>query len=265
MTYPSGDQPGPPYQPPGQPYQPQYAPPQQPYQPYPQQYGAGAPSRPRGRTPLWLALIFGVVGIALLIVGGVVGFSQGLQKVDGFQRVSLAQRSATLHFAAGNYLAYYEAPDYNTNSNTVPVVDVQMRNVHTGQFVGGQLYGGGANHKVKSLTYDYNGHHGAALYQFTIKQGGAYVVAVAASPGSSASPRADIAFGKSIAGGLAAGGIVAIVGVLLIIAAIVLLIVGLVQRSRSRKRIAAAQGYGGPTPGYGYPPPPHGNWGPPPQ
>ncbi|HET6878431.1 MAG TPA: hypothetical protein VFH38_12940 [Jatrophihabitans sp.] len=274
MTYPPppgsepAPQPGQPQYQPGapayQPGQPQYQPgsypqPGQAGAPYAQQYpGAPAPPPPggvrkRGRTPLRLALIFGVIGVVLLVVGGIVGFSAGLNKVDNFQRVSVAQGRGTIHLNAGNYLAYYESPDYNTSSNSVPVVIVQMRNSRTGALVTGQLYGNRSDRKVSTLTYDHNGHHGAALYQFSIKTSGNYDVALGVPPSSNASPRSDMAFGPSIAGGLAAGGILAIVGVLLIIAAVVLLIVGLVQRSKGSKQPAAVP-YG-PPPGSGYPPP----------
>lgn len=271
MTNPTGDQPsaqGQPYQPQGQPYQQQYPPPQQQgYQPYPQGYGApaGNPPRRRGRTPLMLALIFGVIGIVLLVVGGVVGFSEGLNKVNSFQRVSVADGVRTMHLNAGSYVAYYEAPNYNTNSNTVPVLVLQILDPQTGHFLTGSLYGGRSDHKVKILTYDYNGHHGAALYQFRVPHTGNYKVRVVKPPTSSAAPNADLAIGHSIATGLAIGGVLAIVGGLLILVAIILLIVGLVKRSRSRKEVATGQGYGGAPPGYGYPAPGQGGWQPPQQ
>lgn len=269
MTYPPGEQPSPqgqPYQPQGQPYQPQYPPPQQQgYQPYPQGYGApaGPPPRRRGRTPLMVALIFGIVGIALLVVGGVVGFSQGLNKVNSFQRVSVADGIRTIHLTAGNYVAYYEAPNYDTSSNSVPILVLRILDPQTGHFLTGGLYGGRKDHKVKILTYDYNGHHGAALYQFRVSHTGNYKVQVSRSSTSSAPPNADLAIGHSIATGLAVGGVLAIVGGLLILVAIILLIVGLVKRGRSRKEIAAAQSYGAPPPGYGGPPPSSGGWQPP--
>jgi hypothetical protein len=285
MTYPPGEQPGPqgqPYQPQGQPYQPQgqpnqpqgqpyqqqYPPPgQQAYQPYPQGYGAPAapPPRRRGRTPLIIALIFGVVGLALLVVGGVVGFSQGLNKVNSFQRVSVADGIRTIHLTAGDYVAYYEAPNYNTNSNSVPILILRILDPQTGHFLTGSLYGGRNDHKVKMLTYDYNGHHGAALYQFRVPHTGDYKVQVSRSPSSTAPANADLAIGHSIATGLAIGVVLAMVGGLLILVAIILLIVGLVKRSRSGKEVAAAQSYGGPPPAYGGPPPGSGGWQPPQQ
>lgn len=201
-----------------------------------------------------LALIFGVVGIVLLIVGGAVGFSQGLGKVNSFQRVSVSDGIRSMHLNAGKYVAYYEAPNFDTNSNTVPVLVLQILDPRTGHLLTGSLYGGRSDQKVKILTYDYNGHHGAALYQFRVPHTGTYKVRVVKPPTSSAAPNADLAIGHSIATGLAVGGILAIVGGLALLVAIILLIVGLIQRARSRKQRVAAQNYGGPPPAYGYPP-----------
>ena len=48
--------------------------------PSPSPYSSGPPQpvRRRGRTPLMLALIFGVVGIVLIVVGAIVAGTQGL-------------------------------------------------------------------------------------------------------------------------------------------------------------------------------------------
>lgn len=243
-----------------------YPPPPPSVQPAP----AGKP-RLRGRIPLRLALIFGVVGIALAVVGGVIGIKAGLSKVNDFQRVNLAQGTGTLTFKPGGYIAYYEAPGFDTSGNKVPLVDVAMQNKSTGTEVSGRLYGNNGNGKVNRLTYDYNGHHGAAMYEFTIKSAGKYLVQVDKGQSGAASD-ADVAFGKSIAKNLAVGAIVLIVGVILIVAALILLIVGLVKRSRHKKELANAGAYGyPPPPGYappqaygqgyqGYPPPPQQGW-----
>src|SRR4051794_40861344 len=113
-----------------------YPPPPAPAAPAP----SGKP-RLRGRTPLRLGIIFLILGIAGLIVGGVVGFKAGLDKVNDFQRVSLADGTGTVTFKTGGYLAYYEAPDYDTSSNSVPVVEISMQNKATGTSVPGRLYG----------------------------------------------------------------------------------------------------------------------------
>ncbi len=225
-------------------------------------------TRLRGRIPLRLALIFGVLGIALAVAGGVVGIKAGLSKINDFQRVSLADGTGTLTFKPGGYIAYYEAPHFDTSGNSVPLVVVAMHNRSTGADVSGRLYGNNGNGKVDRLTYDYNGHHGAAMYEFTIKAAGQYVVELQKGQSTAASD-ADVAFGKSIAKSLAVGGVLLIVGIILVVAAIILLIIGLVKRSRHKKELASATPYGyPPPPGYappqtygqgyqGYPPPPN--------
>ena len=45
-----------------------------------------------------------------------------------------------------------------------------------------KLYGGLSDNKVKILTYEYNGHDGAALYQFKITEKGTYRVQVGSLP-----------------------------------------------------------------------------------
>jgi UPF0716 family protein affecting phage T7 exclusion len=222
-----------------------YAPP--PSAPQPVPAGDGKP-RLRGRIPLRLAIIFLVLGVAAIVVGGVIGFKAGFNKVDKFQRVSVAQGSGTIHLATGSYLAYYEAPGFDTNSSRIPIVKVTMRNKSTGKAVTGSFYGHRSDGKITKLTYDWHGHHGAALYEFHISKSGAYLVQLQPVSSTVAS-NADVAFGTSIAKGLAVGGILAIVGVLLLIAGIVLLIVGLVKRSHSKRELANAQAYGG----YGQP------------
>ena len=65
-------------------------------------------------------------------------------------------------------------------------------------------YGGKSGGKnVKSLTYDYNGHKGVALWQFTITEKGKYNVAVGGN--TQADPDAKIAFGRSIGKSTAIG------------------------------------------------------------
>lgn len=275
MTYPppSGSeptsQPGQPQYQPGQPQyqpsQPQYQPgqgyQQQPYQPYPQQYPGAAPPPPpgavrkRGRTPLRLALIFGVIGLALVIVGAIVIGTKSYSKVNGFSRVSIAAGSGTAQFSsAGNYLAYYEASDVTSSIKSVPLPLVALRSPSGKVQVLNTLYGGAprSSLQIKSyLTYQFNGHNGVAIYQFSVPQAGRYDVRVQAT--GNEAPGADIAFGKSIGSGIAVGAALLVPGILLIVAAIVLLIVGLVQRSKGNKQVPATP-YG-PPPGSGYPPP----------
>lgn len=242
------------------------------YAPPPPQYPSAQPAqRPahlRGRRPLQVSAFLGIPGLVLLIVGIVLIATQSLGKVNSFQRVGVAAGSGTVTFSGtGGYLAYYESPDLNTNGNQVPVVQVRLTAPSGTQTVLSTPYGNRSDNKVKSLTYDYNGHHGAALWQFHISETGKYRVELAA--GSLSSPRADMAFGRSIAKGTVAGGALIALGILLLIAAVVLLIVGLVKRSRNKRELRNGAYYGGPPPpgapwpaaaGPGYPPQNQGSW-----
>ncbi len=224
-------------------------------------YPAAAPGgkpRLRGRTPLRLSIIFFVVAVILFVIGGVVLAKKSLGAVNNFQRVQISAGTGSVKLNSGSYLAYYEAPGED-KANQVPIVPVRLTSPSGKQMILQTLYGGRKDNKVKSLTYSYNGHDGAALYQFHVTQSGTYKVELVSTPNTASD--ADIAFGKSIAGGTVAGALLIVVGVLFLIAAIVLLIVGLVKRSRHRRELATGGGgYGGGYPppggyGQGYPPP----------
>ena len=202
--------------------------------------------RLRGRIPLRLALIFGIIGIAGLVVGGLFVKST-FDTVDGFKRVSLAAGQGTVRLDSGKYVGYYEAPGHTKVFIQLAIADAQTR-----QPVRIGLYGKNTG-TSSSLTYDRNGKHGEAVFKFNIDHSGSYLVQVATQDGNEPSG-ADVALGKSIAGKLVAGVVVLLVGVLFLVAAIILLIVGLVKRSRHKKQLATAGAYGyPPPPGYGQP------------
>jgi hypothetical protein len=237
---------------------------QQPYgqQPYGQQPYPASPPPPggqprlRGRIPLRLALIFGVVGIALAIAGGAVIATKSFSQVDGFSRVDIAAHNGVARFAsAGNYLAYYEAPGASSLKKQIPLPLIALRSPSGQTQQLETLYGGQPRDTLRltsTLSYDYHGHSGTAIYQFRVPEAGTYQVLVESSTAPAGS---DVAFGKSIGKSLALGAGMLAPGVLLVLVAIILLIVGLVQRSSSRKRLAAMQNQYGSSPGYGYPPP----------
>ncbi|HEV7204355.1 MAG TPA: hypothetical protein VGN18_07060 [Jatrophihabitans sp.] len=228
-----------------------YSPPpgQSPYPSAPPPSGAsGRPTRLRGRTPLRLALIFGVLGIALVVVGSIIIATKSLNKVDGFARVPVAT-GGTVQLKSGNQLVYYEASDVSSGIDTVPVPAIRITAPDGTKTILDTLYGGASREsgRIKNrLTYDNNGHKGVAIYQLKITQAGTYQVEV--QPSGQEKAGADLAFGESIAGGTALGAGLLVPGVLLIIAAIVLLIVGLVKRGRHKKEIASGA-YGGGYPG----------------
>jgi hypothetical protein len=214
---------------------------------------AGKP-RLRGRTPLRLSIIFLVLGVVGIVVGAIVLYNGALKKVDDFARIQVPQNgsqiaSKTVNFGTGGYIAYYESS--NATTAHIPAIPVRLTAPNGNQQILRTPYGGRSGGKsVASLSYQYNGHKGVALWQFTITNPGRYKVEVAGN--TSADPDAVMAFGRSVGKSTAVGGVVVLLGVLLLIAGIVLLIVGLVKRSRSKRELAAAQAqYGG-----GYPPPP---------
>ena len=222
--------------------------------PPPPAYPPAPPTQPagplRGRTPRRLGWIFLGLAVILFVVGGVVVAQKSYGEVKNFQRVTIADGGGTVNLnRTGKWVIYYEASNVNSSFKRIPNITVLV----TGKNGPVQLatYGRRSDGKVDRLTYDYNGHKGAAAAEFTLSDPGQYQVRVQAN--ESLPSGADLAFGKDIRGGTVAGGILIVVGVLFLIVAIVLLIVGFVKRARhkSELRAAAAQGYGGP--GYGGP------------
>lgn len=236
----------PPYQAAQQPYQ--YAPP--PPAGYPGYPGA-QPAKLRGRMPLRLALIFGVIGLAMTIAGGVVIAKKSFGKVDNFDRVGVGATGKVTFDKTGNYLAYYEGDEVDDNISKVPLSAITLTSPSGRSMRLETLYGGRKDNTIDTkLTYDYHGHKGVAIYQYKIKEKGTYQVSIQPTGGESTG--SDYAFGKSIGGALALGVALIIPGVLFIVTAIILLIVGLVKRSRHKKQLQAGP-FGAPPPGYGYP------------
>lgn len=217
------------------------------YPPPPPVPYTGKPGRRRGRTAVWVGAVLFVVGLALLLVGALVGFGNSLGKVDGFQRVSLEQGSATLTFEAGSYVGYYEAPSL-TNGATV---DLSIHDASTGAPIQIGRYG-------TRLTYSYHGHHGVAVFQFRIPRTGRYDVRfTAADPDLAAG--SSIAFGPSITRAIVGGVLTVVAGGLVLAAGLITLIVGLVLGRRRRSWPTAGGTYPGYPSGYPqqYPPQPY--------
>jgi hypothetical protein len=70
--------------------------------------------RLRGRTPLRLAIIFLVLGVAGMVVGGIIAVNGALKKVDKFSRIDVPSAASgavnkdKITFGTGGYIAYYE-------------------------------------------------------------------------------------------------------------------------------------------------------------
>lgn len=230
-----------------------------PQPPAPAAYPAGQP-RLRGRTPLRLGIIFLVLGIAAAVVGGIIAVNGALKKVDSFQRISIPPAGHAVYkhvkFGTGGYVAYYEAK--SASAQSIPEIPIKMQTPSGSIKTLDTPYGGtSGGSKVKSLTYNYNGHNGVALWQFTISQKGTYLVRVEGN--TNAASDAKIAFGRSIGKSTAVGALLIVLGILLLIAGVILLIVGLVKRSRSKRErdaMLASGPYGGYGPPMGAPPPP---------
>ncbi len=212
--------------------------------PHPAQYGVPqAPPHLRGRRPIQVGIALLVAGLALAIIGGVVGSANADRKVPGFQRVALADRTGTVTFkSAGGYLAYYESSSVSAHTKSVPVIAVTLTNQATGQQMTlDRLYGQRADGTFKALRYDYKGHKGLATWQFHIDQAGAWKVELAPTPGAAAD--AQVAFGKSIAQGVVVGAILILVGVLAVLGGLITLIVGLVKRRRHKRELRTSSPY----------------------
>lgn len=217
--------------------------------PYPQQQPSGplGKQRLRGRTPLRLSIIFFVVAVLLFVVGGIVLANKSFSKVNGFERVKLASSGSVQLNRTGNYVAYYEADNVDSGTRSVPRIPIAIQSPSGKIQQLNTPYGNRSDGKVKIITYQYNGHNGIALYQFKISEKGTYKVQVGSN--TAAASGADMAFGESIAGGTAAGALLVVGGGLFLITAIVLLIVGLVKRSRHKKELQYGYQPGGPPQG----------------
>jgi hypothetical protein len=233
--------------------------------PYPAgQYPAAAvsaqPKHLRGRKPLWAALITVVIAVILFVVGGVVVGTKSLGKVNDFQRVPISSGSGSVTLnGTGKWIGYYEADDVDNSIDRIPDFRVAVTSP-SGQDVALQSYGNRSDGKVKKFTYDYNGHKGAAAFQFSASEKGTYKIRLEAV--DTLPSGADVAIGRDIVAGTVAGALLIIGGVLFILAAITLLIIGLVKRSRHKKELANPYGggygggYGGAVPAQQWPPPP---------
>jgi hypothetical protein len=198
-----------------------------------------------------VGIILLAAGLAIAIVGGVLAATKSLNKVNNFQRVTVASGSGTVTFSkAGGYLAYYESGSVRDSTNqTIPEIRGTLTNSAAGETV--QLvtpYGNRSDGNIKYLHYDYNGHKGLAMWQFHINQPGTFQVQLQRNP--AAASDATVAFGPSIAQGVVVGGILVILGVLLLLAGAITLTVGLVKRRRHKREFRTG-GYGAPAPAGG--------------
>ncbi|HEU5265656.1 MAG TPA: hypothetical protein VFU35_03105 [Jatrophihabitans sp.] len=206
-------------------------------------------TRLRGRRAFRLALVFGLVGAALVVAGLLVS-QHALSKVTSFQRVAVSSGSGSVSLTADKYVAYFESGKVARGTNRVPLVPVQLTSPSGATTVLDTLYGGkkvkdaNGTNDIRSLDYHYHGHNGVALYQFSIHEAGRYRVRLAQP--ANVPDDAKIAFGPSIATGKIVGSALVTLGVVLLVVAAVLVAVGLVQRRRHKKQLADHALYYGP-------------------
>jgi hypothetical protein len=224
-----------------------YPPPPPPaYPPAPQQ-----PERLRGRTPRRLGWIFLALAVVLFVVGGIVLATKSLGKVNDFDRLSIANGGGTVTLdGTGKYVGYYEAGNVTDSIDRIPSFRAAVLDP-SGDPVQLQRYGNRSDGKVKKLTYGYNGHHGAAAFQFKVTTKGEYRIQLQAVDDLPSD--AQVAIGRDISGGTIAGGLLIVAAVLALIASIVLLIVGFVKRARHKRELQSGSAFGGPPSGYGQP------------
>jgi hypothetical protein len=211
----------------------------------------------------------------LIAAGAAVIGTKSLGKVNGFHRIAYPQGGTVNLDGSGKWIIYLEASNADSLSRIPFQVQVATQ---SGNQLPVQYYGNpGTGQKVSKFTYDYNGHHGIAAYQFSVPAAGTYIIRGQGLPLPSG---ADLAVGRDITTSTVVGGALIGGGVLFAVAAIVLLIVGYVKRSRHKNELRAGGfgapawgvpgGYAAPPPGYGAPPaggygaPPPGGYGAPP-
>lgn len=207
--------------------------------PLPQGGYGPPPSQPtgkrklRGRIPLRLSLIFGVIGVALCVVGVVLIASSPVFGTDEFARVDVDREQSVTLNRTGHTVVYFETPANGSHDATVETVELTDP---SGKPVPVKDYD-------NTLTYDTGKRHAEAVLTFEAPAKGTYRVS---SRFEDVPPGAQLAFGESVVGGIVTGVLLFIPGLLLLIAAVVLLIVGLVKRSRHKRELASvyAGGHG---------------------
>lgn len=204
--------------------------------------------------PFAIWLIPAIIAVGLFVYG----VMASEDTVDDFARIEVGQE-ADVELETGEYRVWAER-DSSTETLFSSSVEVTIVAAAGGEPIVLESYG-------TSLTYDFGSRHGEAVSTFEIVEAGTYTVSVT----SAAADVERVAIGTenplATAGKYVVGGVV--VGTIGFILAIIALIVFLVRRSRSKRRLAsAATGFGsggfGPG-GYGPGPqaPPSG-WGAPP-
>ncbi len=215
------------------------------------------PSKPetKGGILLILGIVSLVGGIAAGIIGLVVGIGSITDTIDDFERVP-ADRGGSIQIdETGTHGVYLERPGASESYAFVPSVqfditgpDGQPLQVDRGDF---------------DVTYEFGEHEGRRIGEFEADETGTYQVVVSgirSDTGIGGLAGDELAVGSGDPeGGFAVVGLSILGGGLLAVLGIVLLIIGGVRRSKSKKPPAGPYGAGA-LPGWGAPPAGPGGW-----
>ena len=226
---------------------------------------AGSTSAPAERTPsaigYWIAGVIIVVGSVAALIWFVSGISNLFSAVDTYPRVAVPGQ-VTAPLEAASYKVFAEYPGASADvSGVFRVGDVTV------------VDSSGSSIPVRSSfaeeTYDWNGHEGRAIAEFTAPTAGTYTVAATVSRTPSATS-VRVAVGRGLQRSdilplFAAAGL----GGFAVLAGIVLIVVTAVRRGRAKRRALPTPAFAGAHLG-GYPGAPggpgaYGQWGAPPQ
>ncbi|MCU1454499.1 MAG: hypothetical protein JWN46_2645, partial [Acidimicrobiales bacterium] len=204
-----------------------------------------------------------VAGIAVGIVGAVVGVSRVIDTIDHYQRFPVRSgevgRTVVLS-KTGRYSLFYEAPGVKSVSQ-IPPIRVEITGPTGLQVVGPEYTG-------SSQSYQFSGRQGARFARFNVLVAGRYTFQVKGAALADVPTDASLAVGRDdflkgveiLVIGLVGGGIIGLIG-------IVVLIATAVRRSNHRRQVAPAwapQPWAAPPPAWGGPAQQPGPWTPPP-
>ena len=226
--------------------------------PTPQPAAAGSKVSPAG---YWIGGGILVVGCGIAVIWFIVAIVGLVNAPDDFERIRVPG-SEVVTLGNGDWIIYYESDSSRSYANNPPSVDVTGPN---GRAINVQ-------YSSDKSSYSVGSNDGQALYEFHVVSPGEYTIE-ASTVGEPARRSGDqIAIGRPLFDGGRVAGILGPIalGAVSFLIGLIVLIITIVRRSRSRRRPAYA-GYqppygGGPPAGgpyYGGPPPGPAGWAPP--
>jgi hypothetical protein len=181
----------------------------------------------------WYWLVAGLGAVMVLLIGlAVVRLISLNQQINSFQRVQVPGRGTLTFTSPGQYLVYFEGPEFGVASpSSTGSVPVLLQSQATGRPV-----------RISALQkqldfYNVGARRGTAEGSFTIGAPGRYTLRAGPPTGSAVQ---DIAVGRAIVGSLIAAVVETIIGVLALIAGVVVAVVIAARRGRYRRRLRRA-------------------------